>query len=278
MNKTRNRLSAVAVKNAKEPGFYHDGGGLYLQVSRFGTKSWVLRYTINKKTRDMGLGPESNWSLAQARQRAQQYRQLVDDRVDPIDFRLDEQKKQAEAKANVQTFLQCAVDCHAKRASGWKNPKHKDQWINTLTHYAFPSLGEMNVADVGKKAVAAMLAPIWLEKPETARRVLQRTRAVLTFASANGFYAGYDLKMWAELPELLPHRPDKKAEHHASCPYAEAAGLLAKLKESTVSEMLKLAFEFTVLTAARSGEARGALKSEIDLTTKMWTIPDDRMK
>lgn len=278
MSRTRDRLSAVTVKNAAEPGFYHDGGGLYLQVSRFGTKSWVLRFTLNKKTRDMGLGPVSDWSLAEARQRARRYRQMVDDRIDPIDFRSNEQKTRAEADANCKTFRECAIECHGARASKWKNPKHKDQWINTLTHYAYPVFGETNVAEIGKKAVADMLHPIWLAKPETARRVLQRTRAVLTYASARDFYPGYDLKMWDELLQLLPHRPDKKAEHHAACPYDDAAALIDRLKESTVSAMLKLAFEFTVLTAARSGEARGALKSEINLPAKMWTIPDDRMK
>lgn len=278
MDKTRDRLSAIAVKSTMQPGFHHDGGGLYLQVSRSGTKSWVLRYTLNKKTRDMGLGPLADWSLAEARQRARHYRQMVDDRIDPIDFRAHEQKTRAEADANRKTFRECAIECHGARASKWKNPKHKDQWINTLTHYAYPAFGETNVAEIGKKAVADMLRPIWLAKPETARRVLQRTRAVLTYASAHDFYPGYDLKMWDELPQLLPHRPDKKAEHHASCPYGDAAELIARLRESTVSEMLKLAFEFTLLTAARSGEARGALKSEINLAAKMWTIPDDRMK
>lgn len=278
MSKARERLSAVAVKTAKVPGFYHDGGGLYLQVSRSGTKSWVLRFTLNKKTRDMGLGPVNDWSLAEARQRARQYRQMVDEKIDPIDFRVREQNARAEAAANRKTFQECAAACHQDRLRKWKSAKHKDQWISSLTHYAFPIIGLMDIAEVGKKAVADVLRPIWLEKPETARRVLQRTRAVLTYASAHDFYPGYDLKMWDELPQLLPHRPDKKPEHHASCPYLEAANLLLRLKASSISEMLKLAFEFTVLTAARSGEARGALKSEINLGNKMWTIPDDRMK
>lgn len=278
MNRARDRLTAVAVRNASKPGFYHDGGGLYLQVSRFGTKSWILRYTINKKTRDMGLGPLSDWSLSEARERARKFRQLVDDKTDPIEARQKEHAAKAAEAASRKTFEECAISCHESKSSAWKNPKHRDQWINTLSTYAFPKLGKLNVADVGKRAVADVLKPIWLTKQETANRVLQRIRAVLTFASAHDCYPGYDLKMWEELPALLPERADKKAVHHASCPYSQVNHLVRDLTASSLSEPLKLAFEFTILTAARSTEARGALKSEIDLDNKIWTIQDTRMK
>lgn len=278
MSRARERLSAVAVRNAVKPGFYHDGGGLYLQVSTYNTKSWILRYTIDKKTRDMGLGPVLDWSLAEARERAKKFRQLVDDKIDPIEHRRKEQEARSAERDNRKTFEECALACHEKMASNWKNPKHKDQWINTLTNYAFPVIGKLDVSSVGKKAVADVLKPIWLVKVETASRVLQRIRAVLTYASAHDYYPGYDLKMWDDLPQLLPQRPDKKKLHFASCPYEEAATLIAKLQASSLSELLKLAFEFTVLTAVRSSEARGALKAEIDLDKKMWTIPDSRMK
>jgi integrase len=266
MSRARERLSAVAVKNAVKPGFYHDGGGLYLQVSQFGTKSWILRYTIDRKTRDMGLGPVLDWSLAEARERAKKFRQLVDDKVDPIEHRRKEQEARSAERESRKTFDECALACHEKMASNWKNPKHSDQWINSLTNYAFPVIGKLDVSSVGKKAVADVLKPIWLIKVETANRVLQRIRAVLTYASAHDYYPGYDLKMWDELPQLLPQRPDKKKAHFASCPYAEAATLIAQLQASSLSELLKLAFEFTVLTA------------EIDFDKKMWTIPDSRMK
>ncbi|MES2941733.1 MAG: integrase arm-type DNA-binding domain-containing protein, partial [Pseudomonadota bacterium] len=278
MSRARERLSAAAVRHATKPGFYHDGGGLYLQVSQFGTKSWILRYTIDKKTRDMGLGPVADWSLAEARERAKKFRQLVDDKIDPIEFRRKEQEARATARENLKTFEECAIACHGKLKPTWKNPKHGDQWINTLTTYAFPVIGKLNVASVGKKSVADVLTPIWLLKQETASRVLQRIRAVLTYASAHDYYPGYDLKMWDELPQLLPQRPERKQAHHASCPYLEAAELIKKLQGSTLSELLKLAFEFTVLTGVRSSEARGALKAEIDLKQKVWNIPEDRMK
>jgi integrase len=278
MSRARDRLTALAVKNANKPGFYHDGGGLYLQVSRFGTKSWILRYTIDKKTRDMGLGPLLDWTLAEARDRAKQYRQLIDDKRDPIEHRNAEQKARAAERDSRKTFEQCAIACHEDKETLWKNTKHKAQWISTLSSYAFPVVGSMNVADVGKKEVARVLEPIWLSKQETASRLLQRIRVVLGWASAHDYYPSYDLKMWDELPNLLPGRPKKKENHYSSCPYVEAGALMQRLRQLTISETLKLCFEFTVLTAARSGEARGALKSEINFESKMWVIPDNRMK
>jgi integrase len=278
MSRARDRLSALSVKNASKSGFYHDGGGLYLQVSVYGTKSWILRYTMNKKTRDMGLGALADWTLAEARQRAKKFRQLLDDNIDPIEHRQAEHKKINAERDNRKTFEECARNCHDDKASQWKNIKHRDQWIRTLSQYAFPSLGSMNVADVGKAEIASVLKPIWLEKEETANRLLQRIRIVLGWASAHNYYPGYDLKIWDELPNLLPSRPRKKESHYSSCPYAEAGALMEKLRQSQVSEILKLCFQFTVLTAARSGEARGAMKSEVDFETKMWVIPDDRMK
>ena len=278
MSRARDRLSAIAVRNASKPGFYHDGGGLYLQVSRFETKSWILRYTIEKKTRDMGLGPLADWTLAEARERAKKYRQLIDDKRDPIEHRQAEQKAHSDERENRKTFEQCATACHNDKLTLWKNAKHKAQWISTLTSYAFPIVGSSNVASVGKKEVAKILAPIWLTKQETANRLLQRIRVVLGWASAHDYYPGYDLKMWDELPNLLLGRPKKKESHHSSCPYIEAGALMEKLHQSKVSDTLKLCFEFTVLTAARSGEARGAFKSEVNFDTKMWVIPDNRMK
>ena len=277
-SRARDRLTAIAIRNATKPGFYHDGGGLYLQVSRFGTKSWILRYTIDKKTRDMGLGPVLDWPLAEARNRAKQYRQLIDDKRDPIEYRLAEQKVRSDERENRKTFEQCATACHDDKITLWKNAKHKAQWISTLTRYAFPQIGSLNVAEVGKKEVAEVLKPIWQTKQETANRLLQRIRLVLAWASAHDYYPGYDLKMWDELPELLKGRAKKKKNHHSSCPYSDAGALIEQLRQSKVSDTLKLCFEFTVLTAARSGEARGALKAEVNFDKKMWVIPENRMK
>jgi len=278
MSRARDRLSALEVRNKSEPGLYHDGGGLYLQVSRYGTKSWILRFTINKRTRDMGIGPLTEWTLAEARERARKYRQLVDDGIDPIEHRQADRKLRAAELEKRKTFEDCVIACHADKTSSWKNEKHAAQWINTLRAYAFPHIGSLPVSEVGKKEVARVLEPIWLSKQETASRLLQRLRAVLNWASAHDYHPHYDLKMWDELPNLLPGRPKRKDSHFSACPYPEAPALMARLRQSTLSEHLKLCFEFTVLTAARSGEARGALKAEIDLDARMWTIPDDRMK
>lgn len=279
MSKAINRLTTLSIRKLTEPGFYHDGSGLYLQVSRFGTKSWVLRYTVNKKTRDMGLGPFSDWTLAEARENARQWRQQVDKGLDPIETRATNRQVTSKALSNRKTFEECAIACHISKVSGWKNEKHKAQWINTLTTYAFPFIGKMNVADVGKKEVAAVLEPIWLTKLETADRLRQRIRTVLTWASSHDYYPNYDLKMWDELPNLVDTRPaNKNKKHHASCEYKDAGALLQRLQSTSISEMLKLCFEFMVLTTVRSGEARGTLKSEIDVSTRIWKIPASRMK
>lgn len=279
MSKAINRLTAIGIRKLTEPGFYHDGAGLYLQVSRFGTKSWVLRYTVNKKTRDMGLGPLSDWTLAEVRENARQWRQQVDKGLDPIEARTSIRRATSKALSSRKTFEECAIACHASKVSGWKNEKHKAQWINTLTTYAFPVIGKMNVSDVGKKEVAAVLEPIWLTKQETADRLRQRIRTVLTWASSHDYYPDYDLKMWDELPNLVNTRPvNKTTNHHASCDYTAAGALLHQLRDTSISEMLKLCFEFMVLTAVRSGEARGTLKSEIDLSSRIWKIPANRMK
>jgi hypothetical protein len=174
MSKSRERLSGIMVRNSTKPGFYHDGGGLYLQISIYGTKSWILRYTINKKTRDMGLGPLVGWTLAEARERAKKYRQLIDDKIDPIEHRQAEHKALTAERENRKTFEECALACHEDKQSLWKNEKHKKQWISTLKKYAFPIIGALNVASVGKKEVAKVLEPIWITKQETASRLLQR--------------------------------------------------------------------------------------------------------
>ena len=179
MSRARDRLTAIAVRNASKPDFHHDGGGLYLQVSRFGTKSWILRYTIDKKTRDMGLDPVADWTLAEARERVMQYRRLIDDKRDPIEHRQAEQKARADERENSKTFGQCATACHEDKGTLWKNAKDEAQWINTLTSYALPVIGSMNIASIDKKEVAKMLEPIWLTKQETANRLLQRFRLVL---------------------------------------------------------------------------------------------------
>jgi integrase len=280
-------LTSLAVKNITEPGIYHDGGGLYLQVSPLskGSKSWFLRYRLNGKVRDMGLGSVADWGLAKARERAQQYRRMVADKVDPIHFRnaqlaaqLAEAKSIDSARRNKKSFEEASRECFDTMKSKWKNAKHRAQWISSLEMYAFPALGKFAVSDIGKRELEAVLAPIWLDKVETADRVLQRMRTVLEWASARDYITNYNPKIWIELKSLLPGRPESEENHFASCPYNEVAELLAALRRTTISEVLKLAFEFMVLTVTRSSEARGAGKAEINLSARTWTIPAARMK
>lgn len=273
-----NRLTALDVKNAVEPGFYLDGGGLYLQVSRFDSKSWIFRFTINGRVRDMGLGSVANWTLAQVRERAIELRQAVSQKIDPIERQREQRRGEAERLANQKTFAWCAEQCHQRLRPKWKNEKHALQWISTLREYAFPVVGDRVVADITVKHVADVLEPIWLSKRETAGRVRGRIREVLAWSSANGYYPSYSIQMWEELEKLLPVGRAPKTQHMASCPHHDAGRLLQVVRESSLSPLLKLAFEFTVLNAVRPVEGRGAEKSEIVASKRVWIIPDDRMK
>jgi integrase len=277
--RVRMRLSATAVNAKKEPGYYADGDGLYLQVTggSSGKKSWILRFMLNKRSREMGLGSTSNYSLSEARERARKYRQMLDDGIDPIEHRKAERDQNLLATTQRRTFEQCAHDYHKLHADGWKNAKHADQWINTLTTYAFPVFGKKDVSDVTKADVLRVLEPIWATKSETASRVRQRIRAVLDWAAARDYRRDHDPHLWDQVSRSLPKIKDKTT-HFASCPYSGIYDALQSIKSSNASDAVKLAFEFIILTAARSGEVRGAMWSEIDFETRRWTIPAERMK
>ncbi|MBX3625055.1 MAG: integrase arm-type DNA-binding domain-containing protein [Rhizobacter sp.] len=264
-----------------EPGFHHDGGGLYLQISkRYGTKSWVFRYRLGGKLRDMGLGSFSDFSLAQARERASEMRRLVADKIDPIDQKKERlQKLVLERKKAAVSFEKCAEDYHAREAGRWKNAKHADQWINTLRAHAFPVIGNRQVDSITKADVMSVLEPIWTEKPETASRVRQRIRAVLEWAAATELCPSYSPVMWSQIEVSLgTNRAKATRKHHAACPYQDVRAVLRALWDSDSGVIVKLAFEFTVLTAARSGEVRGAQWSEIKWEDRIWAIPGPRMK
>lgn len=283
MTKALNRLTALEVKAVAVAGMYHDGGGLYLQVSKTGSKSWILRYTLAKKTREFGLGSMREWSLAQARERALKYRQMVSDGVDPILVKKERQAQllleRRELEKKSITFAQCAAEYHESNRSHWKNAKHADQWINTLTTYAFPLLGKRPVELIDRELIREVLLPIWKAKAETATRVLQRIRTTINYGAARGYCTGLDSQQWSQLKLALP-KNEKELEktHHASCPHAHVGKLLREVQHGTSSFVVKNAFEFIVLTACRSGEARGADWREIDWEHRTWTIPKERMK
>jgi integrase len=274
----RDRLKAVQIQRMTEPGRYHDGGGLYLQISPTGTKSWVFRFRLHGKLRDMGLGSVPDFSLAEARARAQQQRQLVSDKIDPVEQRNTRSAEARRKQATEVSFEDCARDYHEREKGQWKNEKHRAQWLNTLAAYVFPLIGGRKLHTLTKEDVVRVLKPIWQEKPETASRVKQRIRAVLDWAAAADLHPGYEHGMWTSVSKLLGTQLVDPDSHHAAAPYAEVGSIIAAAKSSKSSDIVKLAFEFTVLTAARSGETRGAHWTEFDEDGKLWIIPAGRMK
>lgn len=267
-----NRLSARAVTTAKEKGYYPDGGGLYLQVSAAGTKSWIFRYTLRGRAREMGLGALSVISLAEARERAQVCRRQLADGVDPIDARDD-----ARAAA-AHTFEACAAEYIKANEAGWKNAKHADQWRNTLATYAYPTIGAMPAAAITTAHVVKILEPIWKSKTETATRVRQRIEAVLDYAKVHKYRSGENPATWrGNLEKILP-KPGKvaKVEHFAALPFAEVPAFVRRLQR--IEAIGALMLEFTILCAARTTESRLAVPAEFDLAEKVWNIPGARMK
>jgi integrase len=261
-------LSAVQVRTLKAPGRYADGNGLYLVVEPSGNKHWVLRIMVQGKRCDIGLGGTTLVPLAEARQKALDYRKLAREGGNPI----------AERRATrrvMPTFSQAAIKVHAEHLPSWKNPKHGDQWINTLTQYAFPFIGETPVDRIDTPDVLRVLSPIWLTKAETARRVRQRIGTVLDWAKASGFRTGDNPVEGAT--KGLPKQTGREV-HHAALPYAEVPGFIATLRDFAAAEAVRLAFEFLILTATRTNEVLEAPWSEIDERNMVWTIPADRMK
>lgn len=277
------QLTDLAVRGKKEPGYYLDGRGLYLQVARGGSRSWLLRYTMRGKTREMGLGSLQDFGVARARERAQQARLLLAEGIDPIDHRAAQLSERVAAEALLEqasvTFEACAREYHVAHAGNWKNAKHASQWINTMTQYVFPKFGSLPVKAVGKPEILKAIAPLWNTKAETASRLLQRIRTAINYGAAKDYCPGLDSEFWNQVKLALgANDRARKVEHHASCPYPQVGALLHKVWASSATPMVKLAFEFIVLTGARSGEVRGALWSEFDSNFEQWAIHGDRMK
>ena len=259
------KLTATAVRAASEPGRYGDGDGLFLLIGKRGGKSWMVRVQKNGRRRDIGLGSASKVPLKLARERATEVRQQIESGIDPV--------AQRAKAAGIPTFLEAAKAVHAEHKKSWKNGKHQNQWLTTLETYAFPSLGDRSVADVDTAAVRDTLAAIWLEKPETARRLRQRIRTVIDWSVAKG-YRDSSLAM-PVIDKALP-KQRAKVRHHAALPYAELPAFMAELRKT--ESMGRLALEAVILTAARSGEVRLATWAEIDLDAATWTVPAERMK
>jgi integrase len=289
MLRTLHRLQPLKAKAAKRTGMYADGGGLYLQVKAKDNgvinKSWVFRYAISEahengrqKERQMGLGSFHTISLAEARQKALNCRKLRDQGIDPIEARRTERANAALETARMMTFDQCRDAFIAAKQAGWRNVKHADQWRNTLKTYVTPVFGKVSIGAVDTALVTKVLQPLWTTKPETARRVRGRIEAILDWAKARGYREGENpARFRGHLKHLLADIPEvRRVKHHAALPYVEIAAFMAELRERP--GIAARALEFTILTAARTGEVIGARWDEINLKSKVWTVPAGRMK
>jgi integrase len=272
------KLSAVEIAKAKGPAVLHDGGGLYLRVKGTGAKSWVFRFQLDGKRRDMGLGPFPDISLAEARGKATERRKLRHDGIDPLDARAAQRRAQRVSDAKGRTFRECAVEFIEKNRAGWRNAKHRQQWENTLATYVYPTLGELPVSAIDAGLVVQVLDPIWNTKPETAGRVRGRIEAVLDAATVRGFRQGPNPAQWkGNLAHILPaRRKVRQVEHHAALPIDDMPEFLAALRGR--EGMSARALEFAIFTVARTGEAMGARWGDIDLDGRVWTVPAARMK
>lgn len=260
------RLTPLQIRNLKEPGRYSDGDGLYLELAGPNKGNWQLRATVNGRRRDIGLGSLTLVSLKEAREAAFELRRDIQRGIDPV----AERKRR---KIEILTFKAAALRVHAEQKASWKNGKHQDQWITTLEKYAFPMLGSRLVNDIEGPLIREVLLPIWLTKPETARRVKQRIGVVLDWAYANGMRPT-EAPM-RSVSRVLPRQP-RKDGHFAAMPYDAVPSFMAQLPARF--SVPRLALAFLILTASRSGEVRGAKWNEIDLEARLWTIPASRMK
>lgn len=280
MPKKARELSAVEVRRLDRPGLHAVGGvaGLQLYVKETGARSWILRVTVGTLRRDIGLGGFPDVPLAEARDKARAARELIAQGIDPA-----EQKKAARAAlmaadAKSITFDECARRFLASKTKEFANPKHAAQWRSTLDTYASPIIGKLAVDKIEMAHVVQALTPIWDTKTETASRVRGRIESVLNWATVSGFRAGDNPARWKGGLDVVLPKPRKitKVKHHAALPWQEVPALMPLLRK--VEGLGARALEFAILTAARSGEVRGATWDEIDLQGKLWTIPAERMK
>src|SRR2546430_1416143 len=278
MTRVLGRLSAVRVQSVRKRGYYGDGGGLYLRVAPGGAKGWIFRYGGRGRRRDMGLGGYPAISLARARELAGDCRSVLAAGLDPIAARNEKRPAAAVEAAKAMTFADCATGYINAHEAGWRNPKHRQQWKNTLATYVSPVVGKLPVSAVDTGLVLKVLEPIWTRKPETASRVRGRMEAVLDWARVRGYRAGENPARWrGHLDKLLPAAMNRKGrEHLAALPYDEMPAFLEQVRAQPGTAARAL--ELLILCASRTGEVIGAKPAELDLRKATWTIPGERMK
>ena len=282
-------LKVASLIKQAVPGLTLDGDGLYLQIKQPSGISWIYRYSLAGRTRDMGLGPCHSVTLAEARIKAAEARKLKASGIDPLEQRdqerqqarqQQEQKRMAQqhAKARAVSFEQVAADYIEAHRMGWRNQKHAQQWTNTLTTYAYPVIGVLPACLITTDHILGILTPIWTVKPETASRVRNRLELVLDAAKARGLREGENPARWrGHLDKLLPPRAKvREVKSHAAMPWAEVPAFMQRLTQ--IEGMGARALELTLLTACRSSEVLLADWHEFDLEHGIWIIPASRMK
>ncbi len=272
------RLSAMTVRHLERAGRYPDGGGLYLQVTPSGGKSWLFRYHLNKRERNMGLGPLEFVSLAEAREKARAARLLLYKGEDPLGEKAGRWASRQEEQPKGVTFKDGMVAYIDANKGAWRNDKHTQQWSSTLETYALPHFGKKLLADIDTADVLKALKPIWMTKAETASRLRGRIEAVLNWGAAHGYRQGENPARWKGHIEMILPAKSKvaKVKHHAAMDYKALPQFMAMIGDQNGAGARAL--RFTILTAARTGEVIGADWSEIDLVNKVWTVPAGRMK
>jgi integrase len=282
MARTINRLSHRKIETLKKPGMHSDGAGLYLQITQGSDgsprKSWIFRYAITGRERQMGLGAVADVPLARARDLAIAAREIRRAGKDPIAHREAARAEANLVAAKTMSFDNCGAAYIAAHRAGWRNMKHAGQWTNTIATYCSPIFGKMPVQHLDVGLVMKVLEPLWVTKPETAGRLRGRIERILDWAKVRGYRNGENPARWrGHLDHLLPSQGKvRRVKHHAALPYAELPAFLTALRGRDA--IAARALEFAILTAARTSEALGAKWSEIDLNGRIWTIPAERMK
>lgn len=274
-------LTEMKIKYAK-PGYWLDADGLYLQVSKSGAKSWIYRYQLNGRRREMGLGSAELVNAKDARRRASEARRLLLDKIDPVEHRKQQLAaaavRAAEIAAGAVTFKKVALEYIEEKRAGWKNAKHASQWQNTLESYAYPVMGDVPIADVDTEMVLQAVRPIWRTKTETATRVRNRIERVLAYARVKGYRKGDNPATWTgHLQELLPKPTDvRTVKPHPALPYKDMPTFMGALRKA--EGIAARALEFAILTASRSKPVREATWDQFDMIERKWTISATGMK